>query len=511
MSSNVQTILTEAKDIAAKDTSNVDPPPPITIDVTKEGIPKAKVRSKYRHVAAPHSNNRPSCLSHESNDTPSFLGFRNLMVLTIVVMNLRLVVENARKYGLLITLKFNVRNSDIKLGILLYALTPCHLLLAYFIERIAMEYAKAAVGRRKKSEGGLTGPETDKEKKDFYNTWWWIAVLHALNASSALLITSGFVYCGIHNPGIGSICEIHAIVVWLKTCSYALTNRDLRHAMLHPGGPESALPDIYAKCPYPRNITMGNLCYFWWAPTLVYQPYYPRTERIRWPFFFKRVGETVALSVFIWFACAQYAEPLLRNSLDTMAALDFPSIVERLMKLSTIAIVVWLAGFFALFQSFLNALAEILRFGDREFYEDWWNSTSMKQYWATWNKPVYHFMRRHIYSPLVGRGWSAQVAGLWVFVFSGFLHELAIGVPSHRILGVAFLGMVLQTPLIQLTEPLSKRNGMSGKVFGNCMFWINFVFVGQPLAAMIYFFSWQAKYGTLSQSRSGSGISIPGL
>src|SRR5882757_1586651 len=94
--------------------------------------------------------------------------------------------------------------------------------------------------------------------------------------------------------------------------------------------------------------------------------------------------------------------------------------------------------------------------------------------------------KAHLLS-LVGRGWSPQAASAWVFVFSGFLHELAVGVPSHSILGVAFLGMVLQLPLIQCTEPLAKKEG-TGKVIGNCIFWINFVFVGQPLAAMIYFF-----------------------
>src|SRR5437879_9839667 len=41
----------------------------------------------------------------------------------------------------------------------------------------------------------------------------------------------------------------------------------------------------------------------------------------------------------------------------------------------------------------------------------------------TWNKPVNHFMRRHIYAPLVGRGWSNQSASIIVFTFSAILHE----------------------------------------------------------------------------------------
>ena len=40
-------------------------------------------RSKYRHVAAYHSRLRHSSLSRDSDVTPSFLGFRNLMVLVL--------------------------------------------------------------------------------------------------------------------------------------------------------------------------------------------------------------------------------------------------------------------------------------------------------------------------------------------------------------------------------------------------------------------------------------------
>ena len=223
---------------------------PVTVESSKEK-PKEKIRSKYRHVAALHAVTRPSCLSHESPETPSFLGFRNLMVLTIIVMNLRLVIENAKKYGLLITLRSNVQAPDLWAGAGLYAITPIHLFVAYIIERVAMEHAKGAVGRRKKSDAGMKSPESEKDRKDFLNTWWYIAVAHSINATLALGITSGVVWWGIRNPGIGMVSELHAIIVWLKTCSYAFTNRDLRHAMLHPGGPESAIPLIFGNCPLP--------------------------------------------------------------------------------------------------------------------------------------------------------------------------------------------------------------------------------------------------------------------
>lgn len=367
---------------------------------------------------------------------------------------------------------------------------------------------KGTVGQRK------------EELRAFRTAWYLIAFAHGINATLNLVIATYVVYYHIHHPGIGTLCELHAVIVWLKTCSYAFTNRDLRHALLHPS-PSAPLPELYNACSYPHNITLNNLTYFWWAPTLVYQPVYPRTDRIRWAFVGKRLGEVIGLSIVIWIASAQYAAPLLQNSVGTISSLDLPSILERLMKLSTISLFCWLAGFFALFQSFLNALAEVMRFADREFYGEWWNSSGVRGYWSSWNKPVFQFMKRHIYSPLVGRGVPPAIAQVLTFLFSGVLHELLVGVPTHNILGmssseyirahadistgVAFAGMVLQLPLIFLTDPLAKMKGINGKLIGNLIFWISFCLVGQPLAALMYFFAWQAKYGSVSKPQFWSG------
>ncbi|KIW02050.1 hypothetical protein, variant [Verruconis gallopava] len=409
------------------------------------------------------------------------------------------MLENFRKYGVLICIRcHDYRREDVIYGSMLYFSVPCHLFIAWVIELVAAKQAQAAVARRKKSDSELSTAE--KQRRDFQLAWYLIAVAHAINATLNLAIASFVVYYIIHHPGIGTICELHAIIVWLKVCSYAFTNRDLRHAYLYPD-PSAAhsLPDLYKSCPYPQNITLKNLSYFWWAPTLVYQPVYPRTEKIRWDFIFKRVAEIISLSIVIWLASAQYAVPLLQNSLEHIAALDVVSILERVMKLSTISLFCWLAGFFLVFQSALNGLAELMRFGDREFYGDWWNSVSIRTYWTSWNKPVYHFMKRHIYSPLVGRGVPPRLAQIIVFVFSGVLHELLVGIPTHNLLWVAFAGMMWQIPLIFLTDPLMKAKSYTAKTVGNLTFWITFCLVGQPLAALLYFFAWQAKYGSVSK------------
>ena len=58
-------------------------------------------------------------------------------------------------------------------------------------------------------------------------------------------------------------------------------------------------------------------------------------------------------------------------------------------------------------------------------------------------------------------------------------------------------GMLGQIPLIALTDLMLSKKSYGGRVIGNSVFWITFCIVGQPLAVLLYFFSWQAKYGTM--------------
>jgi diacylglycerol O-acyltransferase-1 len=410
--------------------------------------------------------------------------------MSTVVSNLRLMIVNLQKYGVLICIScHDYRRSDIVNGLLLYLLVPAHLFVTYLIERVASWQAKRAHAKISEDKEEDTPEKYAAALRSFNATWHTVAIFHGANAVFNLYIATKVVYYDIFHPGIGTLCEMHAVIVFLKCASYAFTNRDLRHAYLHPKQAEP-LPSLYKSCPYPQNINFKNMCYFWWAPTLVYQPVYPRTSHVRWGFVFWRLLEVLGLSIVVWIASAQYAAPLLQNSLDKLLVLDFTAIAERVMKLSTISVFCWLCGFFAL--------------GDREFYGPWWNVSSIRTYWTTWNKPVTNFMRRHVYSPLVGRGVPPPLAQIIVFFFSGVLHELLVGVPTHNIIGVAFFGMMIQIPLIALTDVIQKVRGIDGKTAGNMIFWVSFCLVGQPLGALLYFFAWQAKYGSVSKQFEAS-------
>jgi diacylglycerol O-acyltransferase 1 len=59
-----------------------DPPPPVEGNTDTKELKRALLR-KYRHTAAVHSKVRPSTLSHDASQTPSFIGFRNLGLIVL--------------------------------------------------------------------------------------------------------------------------------------------------------------------------------------------------------------------------------------------------------------------------------------------------------------------------------------------------------------------------------------------------------------------------------------------
>jgi hypothetical protein len=61
-----------------------------------------------------------------------------------------------------------------------------------------------------------------------------------------------------------------------------------------------------------------------------------------------------------------------------------------------------------MFENLCNMFAELTCYADREFYKDWWNSTSFIEYNRNWNRPVHLFLLKHIYQELMQRHGLSQ-------------------------------------------------------------------------------------------------------
>ncbi|VDK73983.1 unnamed protein product [Litomosoides sigmodontis] len=235
---------------------------------------------------------------------------------------------------------------------------------------------------------------------------------------------------------------------------------------------------------YPHSLTLQNLYYFIFAPTLCYELQFPRTNGRRKSFIVKRTAEFGCLTLIIIALCQQWVAPLLRNSVEPFTTMNFSLCIERILKLAVPNHIIWLISFYTTFHSFLNLVAELMEFADRQFYLDFWNAETLAVFWKTWNIPVHRWAFRHIYRPMIFSGFSKMNAACAVFFVSAFFHEYLVSVPLHMFRFWAYLCMMAQIPLSIFTEKMLK-----GGRLGNIVMWLSLI-LGQPLAILMYVHDW---------------------
>lgn len=230
---------------------------------------------------------------------------------------------------------------------------------------------------------------------------------------------------------------------------------------------------------YPFNLSWRNMYYFMLAPTLCYELNFPMKDSIDVIFLLRRVAESIMISSVMLMIVQQWIMPTLNNSKELFVKMNYYRLAERLLKLAVPNHVMWMLFFYVFFHSYLNVIAEIMRFGDREFYKDWWNARNVAEFWNRWNQPVHRFGKKHIYKVLLARGWTKIQATLAVFLFSAFFHEYLVSVPFQMFRVWLFVGMLVQVPLAVISLQMSPR-------MGNIVMWLTLI-VGQPAVVLMYF------------------------
>lgn len=327
-------------------------------------------------------------------------------------------------------------------------------------------------------------------------------ILHQINGHSALAVPVFIVWNFIDKPVTGAVLLLHASITWMKLLSYALANEDYRLSSRQKADTETQeaalallgdLDEQDSKISYPENVTMGNMVYFWFAPTLTYQMAFPKYPKVRlW-----KVGKILLQMVIVFtlftFLVAQVVNPALESLLadleESSGRITASIMAEYWLRLAITNTYLWLLVFYFYFHLYLNLFAEILRFGDRVFYRDWWNAAEVSAYWRLWNMPVHYWLVRHVYFPCVRKKLSRTMGTFVVFFLSAIMHELLVSVPFHMVRPWSFLGMMMQMPLVGLTKLLNRT--YPGSSIGNILFWMSFCVVGQPMAILLYTIDYQ--------------------
>ncbi|CAK1582030.1 unnamed protein product [Parnassius mnemosyne] len=226
--------------------------------------------------------------------------------------------------------------------------------------------------------------------------------------------------------------------------------------------------------------TFKRYVYFLFAPTLVYRDEYPRTRKIRWSvvlFHFVEVGAIIFYGTSTW---ERFILPYW-SDYGKEAKVEAGTVVRGMFACMLPGIISFICGFYCLLHAWHNAFAEMLKFGDRRFYGEWWTATQFSWYYRAWNRVVYAWFRDHIYrplAPLVG----SSISTIVVFIVSSVAHETILVVSFGFFYPVLFIQFGV-CGLIFI--PLTASSGRRFPSLINFCFWLC-LFIGNGISWSLY-------------------------
>ncbi|KAJ3074479.1 hypothetical protein HDU98_011162 [Podochytrium sp. JEL0797] len=258
--------------------------------------------------------------------------------------------------------------------------------------------------------------------------------------------------------------------------SYEKTEREIAALHAELALFESDLVGKVSGLRFPQNLTIPNFTMYMLFPTLVYEIEYPRTDSFR-PFYFFMKASGIFGTFFLLIVIVEH------NILPVLEISNEIHFVTSIMRMILPFMICFILVFFIIFEFICNAFAELTYFADREFYEDWWNSTTFDEYARRWNKPVHEFLMRHVYLAVMStHNIPRYESSLVTFLISSVFHELVMLLTGKRLRPWLFLLQMFQIPLIWMAGlPLIKRN----RTLGNAIFWFG-MFLGPPLLGTLY-------------------------
>ncbi|KAJ8358929.1 hypothetical protein SKAU_G00154540 [Synaphobranchus kaupii] len=237
----------------------------------------------------------------------------------------------------------------------------------------------------------------------------------------------------------------------------------------------------------PRLPTFSSYLYFLFCPSLIYRESYPRNPYIRWNYVGMAFAQILGCLFYAYFILVRLCIPVFMN--ENSQPFSTRTLVLALFHSTLPGMLILLLGFFAFLHCWLNAFAEMLRFADRMFYKDWWNSTSFANYYRTWNVVVHDWLYSYVYQDFLwlSRRKSRSAAMLSVFIVSAVVHEYVFTVCFGFFYPVMFCLFAVIGVVFNFTLNDKRKSPV-----WNIIMWIC-LFIGQGVQVCLYCQEWYAQ------------------
>lgn len=224
---------------------------------------------------------------------------------------------------------------------------------------------------------------------------------------------------------------------------------------------ESRTKDVERQdeCDSHQKPTFKSMMYFLFAPTVIYRHAYPRSPTpTDWP--------RVLCYMCQWFLLFMPATLAInRQFLPICRIIGLRPLTPDLMYAGFLWMIfgsalLWLGIGYCFLHCWLNAWAEVLGFGDRMFYRNWWSASNGLTAWSMWNFMIHRWISRYVFVPCITRSNSRPLALIYTFAVSAFFHDylisFAVGFPFPYLTAIVILLIIPLTPVIFLINYLSK-------------------------------------------------------
>ncbi|KAE8748717.1 hypothetical protein FOCC_FOCC004520 [Frankliniella occidentalis] len=278
--------------------------------------------------------------------------------------------------------------------------------------------------------------------------------------------------------------------------SFALLCESVRFLMKSHAFVRSNTPRALAEGVVPA---FHKFLYFMFAPTLVTDFLTGRSPNVRWRLVAYHLLEVVGCLFYISFLVQRYHLPVFRDfGLRPLTPLEGASAV-----LSTVlpSGMVMLCYFYLLLHAWHNAWAEMLRFGDRMFYLDWWNQGSFAAWYRTWNVLINDWLYAYVYKDVVLLGGSRLAAKAIVFFLSAAVHEFLMGFTLRLFYPVTYFFFGIIGFLMSFLN-------FGSTAVGNIGLWLS-LFIGDGLLFSLYAMEYYARQNCEQIIDSSRDLFIP--
>lgn len=229
--------------------------------------------------------------------------------------------------------------------------------------------------------------------------------------------------------------------------------------------------------------------YFLFAPTLIYRDTYPRTDRIRWFFVATHALQMVLVCLASFIMIVHFLiEPL---SSTGHQAFHWTHIFSNLNSLAIFGLIIFMFTFYGFLHVWHNMTAELLRFADRHYYDAWWDSISLSEYYRKWNHLVQEWLFAYIYVPIANRFENRLWASFSVILVSGLAHEYVVSLTIKFFFPVLFFSFAVNGFIFYLLTKNLKRKDTNSKVY-NMIFWLSII-LGWGLLSSAYSIEWYSR------------------